>query len=129
LTITARGTNRFVDLCACETTRVVVQHGLPSKLTVMSDAEPPEPETVSSPAVVASLVANHRQFLAFVQRRVGRCVSELAEALKPEYAAALRRIAAVRVVRAREALRKQVARSCGTCAEHGCLDCSCKRLS
>ena len=29
--------------------------------------------------------------------------------------------------RAREALRKQVARSCGTCAEHGCLDCSCGR--
>ena len=33
--------------------------------------------------------------------------------------------AAVRVHRAREALRKQVVRSCGTCAEHGCLDCHC----
>jgi RNA polymerase sigma-70 factor (ECF subfamily) len=33
--------------------------------------------------------------------------------------------AGVRVFRAREALRKQVARVCGTCAEHGCLDCSC----
>jgi hypothetical protein len=33
--------------------------------------------------------------------------------------------AGVRVFRAREALRKQVARSCGTCADHGCLDCSC----
>ena len=33
--------------------------------------------------------------------------------------------AGVRVFRAREALRKQVARSCGTCAEHGCLDCTC----
>jgi RNA polymerase sigma factor (sigma-70 family) len=174
-----------------------------------------------SPDVVTSLVANHRDFLAFVERRVGnralaeeilqdafvrslekgdtirdtavgwfyrvlrnavidhqrrtaavdrrldafaaelevtrpggdevhgavcRCVGQLADTLKPEYAEALRRIeidglpvkdyaiaagisssnAAVRVFRAREALRKQVARSCGTCADHGCLDCTCE---
>jgi RNA polymerase sigma-70 factor (ECF subfamily) len=73
------------------------------------------------------------------------CVRQLADTLKPEYAAALTRIdvdgvavkdyaaevgisssnAAVRVFRAREALRNQVKRACGTCAEHGCLDCSC----
>jgi RNA polymerase sigma-70 factor (ECF subfamily) len=34
--------------------------------------------------------------------------------------------AAVRVHRARKALRRQVERSCGTCAEHGCLNCHCK---
>src|SRR3954463_14960902 len=76
---------------------------------------------------------------------VCRCVARLSETLKPEYAQALRRVevdgisvqdfaaetgitannAAVRVFRAREALRKRVARSCGTCAEHGCLDCTC----
>ena len=33
--------------------------------------------------------------------------------------------ASVRLYRAREALRKQVARACGTCADHGCLDCHC----
>ena len=33
--------------------------------------------------------------------------------------------AAVRVHRAREALRKQVRTACGSCAEHGCLDCHC----
>ena len=74
-----------------------------------------------------------------------RCVMRLAETLKPEYADALRRVevdgisvksfaeergisksnAAVRVFRAREALRRQVAASCGTCAEHGCLSCTC----
>jgi RNA polymerase sigma-70 factor (ECF subfamily) len=74
-----------------------------------------------------------------------RCVAGLAGTLKPEYAEALRRIevdgvavkdfaaeagissgnAAVRVFRARDALRKQVAKACGTCAQHGCLDCSC----
>lgn len=74
-----------------------------------------------------------------------RCVAQLAATLKPEYAEALKRIeldgvavkdfasesgistsnAAVRVFRARQALRQQVARACGTCAEHGCLDCSC----
>ena len=76
---------------------------------------------------------------------VCRCVGRLAETLKPEYADALKRIevdgvsvtsfaeeqgisksnAAVRVFRAREALRRQVAVSCGTCADHGCLTCTC----
>jgi RNA polymerase sigma factor (sigma-70 family) len=179
-------------------------------------------EARPSPEVVATLVANHREFLAFVQRRVGdraqaeeilqdafvrsidkldtvrdtavgwfyrvlrnaiidhqrrgasasrrldqyaaeqteaagddeelrrvvcKCVGELADTLKPEYATALRRIeidgvsvkdyadeagitssnAGVRIFRAREALRKQVARSCGTCADHGCFDCHCEK--
>ncbi|MGZ7100373.1 MAG: RNA polymerase sigma factor, partial [Candidatus Angelobacter sp.] len=35
--------------------------------------------------------------------------------------------AAVRVHRARKALRRQVELPCGTCAEHGCLDCHCQR--
>lgn len=190
--------------------------------------ELPEPEETADPApsadAVAALVANHREFLRFVERRVGsrelaeeilqsafvknlekqgtvretaigwfyrvlrnaivdarrrqaaadrrlerlaadptadearggarddelhrvvcKCVGELARTLKPEYADALRRIeidgvsvkdyadqtgisssnAGVRVFRAREALRRQVARSCGTCADHGCLDCTC----
>jgi RNA polymerase sigma factor (sigma-70 family) len=80
-----------------------------------------------------------------LHRVVCKCVAQLAETLKPEYATALRRVevdgvsvkdyadeagissnnAGVRVFRAREALRKQVARSCGTCATHGCLDCTC----
>ena len=75
------------------------------------------------------------------------CVGELAATLKPEYAEAIRRIevedvpvqvfagetgisasnAAVRVFRAREALRKQVKASCRTCAEHGCLECNCSK--
>jgi len=80
-----------------------------------------------------------------VRDEVCRCVARLAGTLKPEYAAALQRVevdgatmaafaaeagitknnAAVRVFRAREALRKQVVASCGTCAEHGCVECSC----
>lgn len=179
-------------------------------------------ERPPSAEVVATLVANHRAFLTFVERRVGnrdvaeeilqnafvknvekfdmvrdtavgwfykvlrnaiidhrrrksvadkrletfaidaeandvrddelhnavcKCVAELASTLKPEYAEALRRIevdgisvkeyamqlgisssnAGVRVFRAREALRKQVVRSCGTCADHGCLDCTCAK--
>jgi RNA polymerase sigma factor (sigma-70 family) len=82
-----------------------------------------------------------------VKGAVCQCVGELAGTLKPEYAEALRRVeidglavkdyaseagissnnAAVRVFRAREALRKQVSKSCGTCADHGCLDCTCER--
>jgi len=33
--------------------------------------------------------------------------------------------ASVRLHRARQALKTQLERSCGTCAEHGCLDCGC----
>jgi RNA polymerase sigma-70 factor (ECF subfamily) len=33
--------------------------------------------------------------------------------------------AGVRVFRAREALKKRLLESCGTCAEHGCRDCTC----
>lgn len=74
-----------------------------------------------------------------------QCVARLVDTLKPEYAAAIRRVeldglavkafaeeadvtannAAVRLYRARNALREQVRRSCGTCAEHGCVDCKC----
>ncbi len=76
---------------------------------------------------------------------VCQCVGQLTETLKPEYAEALKRVeidgvavkdyaaeagisssnAGVRVFRARDALRKQVQRSCGTCATHGCVDCTC----
>ena len=31
-----------------------------------------------------------------------------------------------RIFRAREALRKRVIESCGTCAEHGCVNCTCR---
>jgi RNA polymerase sigma factor (sigma-70 family) len=75
-----------------------------------------------------------------------RCIGKLATSLKPEYAAVIRRVdvdgisvgdfaeeagitannASVRLHRAREALRRSVASSCGTCAEHGCLDCGCR---
>ncbi len=74
-------------------------------------------------------------------------MSRLAATLKPEYADALEAVevrgtavkayagekgltpgnAAVRVFRAREALRKRVTEWCGTCAEHGCIDCTCGR--
>jgi len=177
----------------------------------------------NTPEVVRALVANHRQFLSFLERRVGsrevaedilqdafvrglprveqlregqaatgwfyqvlrnaivdhhrrrgaenramervsvlteteapaadaelfdeacRCVATLLETLKPEYANALREVemqerslsdyaseagittnnAAVRLHRARAAMRAQMLKSCGTCAEHGCLDCTC----
>lgn len=82
-----------------------------------------------------------------LHREICRCVRRLGATLKPEYAQALEQIdvqeqpvkdfaqqhgitpgnAAVRVHRARQALRKQVAASCGTCAEHGCSDCTCQR--
>jgi len=89
----------------------------------------------------------HKAPSADMEAEICACVSRLAATLKPEYAEALEAIevagtpvktfaeqkglssgnAGVRVFRAREALKKRVTESCGTCAEHGCLDCTCKR--
>ena len=80
-----------------------------------------------------------------LQKVVCQCIHDLVPTLKPEYAALLRRVdleersiadiadedgmtannVRVRLHRARKALRKQLERSCGTCATHGCLDCTC----
>jgi RNA polymerase sigma-70 factor (ECF subfamily) len=80
-----------------------------------------------------------------VAAEICACVTRLARTLKPEYAEVLQAVdveglpvktfaerkglstsnAGVRAFRAREALRKRVAQSCGTCADHGCFNCTC----
>ena len=80
---------------------------------------------------------------------VCECIRTLAQTLKPEYATALERVdvdevslqqfateagisannASVRLHRAREALRKRVTTTCGTCADHGCIDCTCAKAA
>jgi RNA polymerase sigma-70 factor, ECF subfamily len=86
---------------------------------------------------------------AAMRQEICHCVSGLLDDLKPEYRDALRVVdldegklsdlaeqsgisaenAAVRVHRARKALRRKVEQACGTCAEHGCFDCHCKMTS
>jgi len=83
-----------------------------------------------------------------MEKEICACVTRLAATLKPEYAEALQAIdvvgtpvkafaeqhglsasnAGVRVFRAREALKKRVTESCGTCAEHGCTNCTCRSI-
>jgi RNA polymerase sigma factor (sigma-70 family) len=73
------------------------------------------------------------------------CITAIVETLKPDYARAIRRVeleglgvrafaaeeritdgnAAVRLHRARQALRRRLEESCGTCATHGCYACEC----
>ncbi len=82
---------------------------------------------------------------AELQDEVCACIKALVPTLKPEYAAVIQAVdlggstvtafskeagitpnnGAVRLHRAHEALRRQVVKSCGTCATHGCVDCSC----
>jgi RNA polymerase sigma-70 factor (ECF subfamily) len=89
----------------------------------------------------------HEAPAADMEAEICACVSRLAATLKPEYADSLDAIevggtpvkayaeakglsannAAVRVFRAREALKKRVSESCGTCAEHGCVNCTCRQ--
>jgi RNA polymerase sigma factor (sigma-70 family) len=81
-----------------------------------------------------------------MESEICACVTRLTATLKAEYAEALQAIdveggsvkafaeqrglssnnAGVRVFRAREALKKRVMESCGTCAEHGCRNCTCQ---
>ena len=88
----------------------------------------------------------HPQPTAEMEREICACVTRLATTLKPEYAEVLEAVevggipvkafaeqkglsagnAAVRVFRAREALKKRVTESCGTCADHGCVNCTCR---
>lgn len=82
---------------------------------------------------------------AQLQKTVCKCVSALVPTLKPEFAEVLWKAdlegapvqevavqfgltannASVRLHRARKALRDQVIQVCGSCADHGCVDCSC----
>jgi RNA polymerase sigma-70 factor (ECF subfamily) len=81
------------------------------------------------------------------QAEVCACLSKVIDQLTPSYGQILRAVdlneqplttfaqqhnisatnAAVRVHRARAALRKQLLRCCGACSEHACLDCTCKQ--
>lgn len=76
---------------------------------------------------------------------VCQCVNGVAASLKPEYAEVLRAVevggmpvkdfaaqsgisssnAAVRVFRARQALKLQLKKCCGSCADNECRDCTC----
>jgi RNA polymerase sigma factor (sigma-70 family) len=82
-----------------------------------------------------------------IQHEVCACLGDMLKGLKPEYSEILRAVdiedqrvqdfaeqhrlsvsnAGVRVHRARASLRKQLLRVCATCAEHGCLNCTCKK--
>jgi RNA polymerase sigma factor (sigma-70 family) len=81
-----------------------------------------------------------------LQAAVCACMKTLLPNLKSEYAEVLQRAdleevpiqqiaadlditpnnATVRLHRARQALKRELERCCGSCAAHGCLDCSCK---
>jgi RNA polymerase sigma-70 factor (ECF subfamily) len=92
-------------------------------------------------------LANSAEEETELKGAVCHCVSGLAETLKPAHARLLRRVdldgasvlevageegitpnnAAVRLHRARAALRDKLKLVCGACARHGCLDCGCPK--
>ena len=81
-----------------------------------------------------------------LQETTCQCIAGALEVIAPAYASLLREVdlkegsladyatvhsitlgnAGVRAHRARAALRKQLIRCCGTCAEHGCIECTCR---
>lgn len=87
---------------------------------------------------------------AYQETELGRvlcaCVKDLFDTLPDHYADVLRKVdlegrslgeeaarletskgaLTVKLHRARQALKKRLEQMCGTCTQHGCLDCSCK---
>ena len=83
-----------------------------------------------------------------LETEICACVLRLAATLKPEYAEVLEAVeiagtsvktfamekglspgnAAARAFRARAALKRLVIESCGVCAEHGCVNCTCRQI-
>jgi RNA polymerase sigma-70 factor (ECF subfamily) len=81
-----------------------------------------------------------------LREAVCACMHDLLPAMKPEYAEIVRAVdleegalseaaaaggitlnnATVRLHRARKALKRQLLRTCGACAAHGCLECHCR---
>jgi RNA polymerase sigma factor (sigma-70 family) len=81
-----------------------------------------------------------------LENTVCQCVKDIIPTLKGEYAGILQKVemegiavtevaksehitpnnAMVRLHRARKALHHRLVQTCGTCTEHGCLDCRCK---
>ena len=92
--------------------------------------------------------ADRQEPNALMREEICQCVAGLLAELKPEYRDALTLVdledrkltdlarqagisaenAAVRVHRARKALRRKVEEACGTCAVHGCVDCHCETV-
>lgn len=84
---------------------------------------------------------------AALERTVCRCVNDVMATLKPEYADVLKQTEvdeervsdiarrkkttptniSVRLHRARAALRTRLLETCGACAQHACVDCTCRR--
>ncbi len=87
-----------------------------------------------------------RELFESSRKVICECVGALIGTLKPEYERILRRVdlegasvpdvaeeegitannAGVRLHRARTDLLKRLKQTCGTCTEHGCLECHCK---
>jgi RNA polymerase sigma factor (sigma-70 family) len=82
-----------------------------------------------------------------IRNEICVCLSRVMDTINPAYADVLRSVdlgeqrlqdfaqehnisaanAAVRVHRARASFRKHLVRTCGACAEHGCVDCTCRK--
>lgn len=82
-----------------------------------------------------------------LEKAVCRCMHDILPTMKAEYREVIRKVeldeeplpklasrlglsrnnAAVRLHRARRSLKTSLLKTCGACAAHGCLDCSCRK--
>lgn len=83
-----------------------------------------------------------------IEKAICKCMAGIIPTLKPEYADAIKEIelndqsvkdfakkkgltsnnSNVQIHRARQSLKKKLIQTCGSCSDHGCLDCNCKHV-
>ncbi|MHC4489161.1 MAG: RNA polymerase sigma factor [Planctomycetota bacterium] len=98
---------------------------------------------------LARMITDTETLQPDIEHAVCQCVYDLLPTLKDDYSRLLMRVdlegasiaevasetgmtannTRVKLHRARKALRKQLQLSCGSCTEHGCLDCDCRPSS
>jgi RNA polymerase sigma-70 factor (ECF subfamily) len=140
-----KGLERGGDLRADESARAWFYRVLRNAITDRHRRSSAAAPRLAALAQELQQAENERAVAA--DRELCGCIARLIDTLPPDQASALRRIeldgvavkdfaveagvgesnAGVRVFRARKALRERVTRACGTCAEHGCFDCTCGR--
>lgn len=95
------------------------------ELTISGDLQEPPPDEVRATACACLhrlLPSLHRNYAELIQRidLDGESPTHLAKELKIS-----RNNLAVRLHRARQALRASLEDACGICSRHGCLNCTC----
>lgn len=117
--------NAVVDYYRSRAAQASRQQAFEKDLEMFQEREAPSPDEVKATicACLDGVVKTLRPGYGDVIRRIdlgGESIAEVAKTLQISPGNT-----AVRLHRARQALREQLEKACGVCTKHGCLNCTC----